>query len=153
MQVKSVKQQANTGLVALLLLVTQVASAAELSTLFTTPEERQIINSNRYKSDEIKQKQLVVVEEPIEGPIQARFQEEVIREYKISGITISRDGSRTVWINSQAYEDGAALDNNSKIRVMMNGDIRVRITAPDGKHYYAASGETIEITFLAPVEN
>ncbi|MDH3858857.1 MAG: hypothetical protein OEV07_12765, partial [Gammaproteobacteria bacterium] len=142
-----------TGLVALLLLVTQVASAAELSTLFTTPEERQIINSNRYKSDEIKQKQLVVVEEPIEGPIQARFQEEVIREYKISGITISRDGSRTVWINSQAYEDGAALDNNSKIRVMMNGDIRVRITAPDGKHYYAASGETIEITFLAPVEN
>jgi len=153
MQVKSAKQLANTGLVALLLLVTQVVSAAELSTLFTTPAERQIINSNRYKSDEIKQKQPVIVEEPIEGPIQARFQEEVIREYKISGISVSRDGTRTVWINSQAYEDGAALEDNTRIRVMMDGDIRVRITAPDGKHYYAASGETLEITFLAPVEN
>ena len=26
--------------------------AAELSTLFTTPQERQIINSNRYRSEE-----------------------------------------------------------------------------------------------------
>jgi hypothetical protein len=153
MPVKSVKQQANTWLIAGLFLVTPVASAAEISTLFTTPAERQIINSNRYKSDEKQQKAPVVVEKQVEGPIPAMFQEEVTREYKISGIAVTRDGPPTVWINSQVYEDGAALEDKSKIRVMTDGDIRVRITAPDGKHYYAASGETLEINYLAPIEN
>jgi len=34
-----------------LLLPGTVLAAGELSTLFTTPQERQLINANRYKSD------------------------------------------------------------------------------------------------------
>jgi len=127
------------------------AVAAELSTLFTTPQERELIDSNRYGSGDNKPK--VVVEDTIEVPVQQLYQEEVTRQYKVSGITISRDGPHTVWINSTAYEDGAELEDKSKIKVMVGDEIRVRITAPDGKNYYATSGETLELTYLASVQN
>jgi len=134
-----------------LLLAGSHAAAAELSTLFTTPQERELIDSNRYGSGESKPK--VVVEDTIEVPVQQLYQEPVTRQYKVSGITISRDGPHTVWINSTAYEDGAELEDKSKIKIMVGDEIRVRITAPDGKNYYATSGETLELTYLASVAN
>lgn len=133
-----------------LLLTSGQAMSAGLSTLFTTPEERQIINSNRYKSDDDSPPP-VVVEETSETPVQSRFQEQVTRQYKISGITVSRDGTYTVWINSTAYTDGEELEDKSRIKVMIGDEIRVRITAPDGKNYYATSGETLEVNYLATV--
>ena len=134
----------------LLLLSSGQVMPAGLSTLFTTPEERQIINSNRYKSDDDSPPP-IVVEETSETPVQSMFQEQVTRQYKISGITISRDGSYTVWINSTAYVDGEELEDKSRIKVMVGDEIRVRITAPDGKNYYATSGETLEVNYLASV--
>ena len=130
------------------------ANAAELRTLFTTPEERQIINANRYKSDEPKPEPVnEVVEEAPDLDIQQLILEEVTHEYRVSGITISRDGSHTVWINSAIYEDGARLDDDSRIKVVDGEEVRVRITAPDGKHYFATSGETVQVSYMAPVEN
>jgi hypothetical protein len=134
-----------------LLLTGGNAAAAELSTLFTTPQERELIDSNRYGSGDKKPK--IVVEDTIEAPVQQIYQEEVTRQYKISGITISRDGPHTVWINSSAYEDGGELEDKSRIKVMVGDEIRVRITAPDGKNYYATSGETLEVSYLASIEN
>lgn len=141
-----------------LLLVTlfvgqhQPLMAAGLSTLFTTPQERQIINSNRYKGDKPKQ-----VEQPVEAvielPMQPLAQEEVMQQYVISGITISRDGPHSVWINSIMYEDGEQLEDSSRLKVLAGDEVRVRITAPDGKQYYATSGQTLEITYLGNVEN
>jgi flavin-dependent dehydrogenase len=125
------------------------AQAAELSTLFTTPQECQIINTNRYKGAEVKRP---VVTEAVELPIQQLVQEKVTREYKISGITVSRDGPHTVWINSLAFEDGEELEDKSKVKVVVGDEIKVRITTPDGKHYYATSGETLEVTYLATPE-
>jgi hypothetical protein len=136
----------------LALLLTGVhAAAAELSTLFTTPQERELIDSNRYGSGDDKPKVVVDVDKTIETPVQQIFQEAITRQYKISGITISRDGPHTVWINSAAYEDGGELEDKSKIKVMVGDEIRVRITAPDGKNYYATSGETLEVSYLAAV--
>jgi len=134
-----------------LLLTGGYAAAAELSTLFTTPQERELIDSNRYKSGNNKPK--VVIDKTIETPVQQVYQEEITRQYKISGITISRDGPHTVWINSTAYEDGGELEDKSKIKVMVGDEIRVRITAPDGKNHYATSGETLEVTYLASIQN
>ena len=134
-----------------LLLTGGHAAAAELSTLFTTPQERELIDSNRYGSGESKPK--VVVEDTSETPVQPVYREPITRQYKVSGITISRDGPHTVWINSTAYEDGAELEDKSKIKVMVGNEVRVRITAPDGKNYYATSGETLELTYLASVAN
>lgn len=130
----------------------QWVQAAELSTLFTTPEERQVINRNRYKTEVTTQVQPVVEDEAVQ-PVQLIIQEEVTQQYRISGITLSQDGPHTVWINSQAYEDGDRLENKSKIKVLVGDEIKVRITTPDGKQHYATSGETLEVTYLAPVEN
>lgn len=127
--------------------------AAELSTLFTTPQERQIINSNRYKSDEVKTRPVVVEDVTEAAPTQFSVREEVTQEYKISGITISRDGPHTVWINSIAYEDGEQLEDTSKIEVVTGDEVRVRITAPDGRKYFASSGETLEVSYLKTVQN
>jgi len=130
----------------------QVVQAAELSTLFTTPAERQLINSNRYKSDDDTIQQPVENEMTPELPIQQLVREEVTREYKVSGITVSSDGPHTVWINSLAYEDGEQLEDKSRIKVLLGDEVRVRITAPDGKNYLATIGETISVTYLAPVK-
>ena len=139
-----------------LVLVAQLQPllAAELATLFTTPQERRLIDRNRYK-------QAVVQPEQPEAEAEGDYLEvdsieytleRVTREYRVSGITLARDGTPTVWINSKAYEDGARLDDDSRVQVLGGDEIKVRITAPDGKQYIAASGETIEISILVPVE-
>lgn len=130
----------------------QWVQSAELSTLFTTPEERQVINSNRYKTEVTTQVQPIVDDEAVQ-PVQLAIQEEVTQQYRISGITLSKDGPHTVWINSQAYEDGSRLEHQSKIKVLVGDEIKVRITTPDGKQHYATSGETLEVTYLVTVEN
>ncbi len=125
---------------------------ADLSTLFTTPQERQIINANRYKSDQ-------GVKKPVEAPdfeieeIQQLIQEEVEVSYSVTGITISNSGPNTVWINKQVYEEGEHLEDGSHFKVITGNDVRVRITTPDGKHYYVTSGETIDVTYMISASN
>jgi hypothetical protein len=136
----------------------QAAPAAELATLFTTPAERQLINSNRYKSDDGTALGPVEALRPFETeaapePVRQLIQEEVTLEYRVSGITVSSDGAHTVWINSLVYEDGEQLEDKSRIKVIVGDEIRIRITAPDGKKYYATSGEMIEVTYLVTVGN
>jgi hypothetical protein len=135
----------------LLLLPGPILAAGELSILFTTPQERQLINANRYKTDIVKSQP--VQDEADESPVQFMEQEEVSVEYRISGISLSADGAHTAWINSLAYENGARLDDGSRVMIMDGDDVRVRITAPDGKHYFAASGETFSVSYMAAIEN
>ena len=135
----------------LLLLPGPILAAGELSILFTTPQERQLINANRYKTDIVKSQP--VQDEADESPVQFMVQEEVSVEYRISGISLSADGAHTAWINSLAYENGARLDDGSRVMIMDGDDVRVRITAPDGKHYFGTSGETFSVSYMATVEN
>ena len=128
---------------------TTVANA-EISTLFTTQQERQLINANRYKTAEVKPKAQAT---DVVESIQQLVQEEVRKSITISGITLSNSGPGMVWINSQSYEDGDRLDDKMPIKVITGKAVKVRITAPDGKHFYATSGETIEIVYQAAVEN
>jgi hypothetical protein len=124
---------------------------AEVKTLFTTTQERQIINANRYKNEEIVRPS--IFEESETEFIAPLVREEFKISFVISGITISDSGPHFVWINNQRYEDGGHLEDDSLIRVLHDGNIRVRITAPDGKRYFGTSGETVEITYLVDVEN
>ncbi len=124
---------------------------ADVKTLFTTIQERQIINANRYKNEEIVRPP--VFEESETEFITPLVQEEFKISFVISGITISDSGPHFVWINNQLYEDGGQLEDDSLIRVLHDGKIRVRITAPDGKRYFGTSGETVEVTYLVDVEN
>ena len=140
-------------ILSLLLLPGTVLAAGELSTLFTTPQERQLINANRYRSDEVTSQQPVQDDDDDDSPIQRLAQAEVSVEYQISGISLASDGAYTVWINATVYEDGARLEDGSRVKVFSGNDIRVRITAPDGKQYFATSGETLEVTYMATIEN
>jgi hypothetical protein len=150
-----IKSLTTYTILSLLLLPGAVLAAGELSTLFTTPQERQLINANRYKNDEVKPQQTVQNDddEDDDSPIQRLAQSEVSVEYQISGISLAGDGANTVWINAIAYEDGALLDDGSRIKVLAGDDVRVRITVPDGKHYFATSGETLSVSYMAAVEN
>jgi len=132
----------------------QPVLAAELATLFTTPQERELIDRNRYQRVEIQPPQQQTEEDSDVIAINNdEFTlEQVTREYRVSGITLPREGPPTVWINAQAYEDGALLDDDSRIQVMTGDQVTVRITAPDGKQYFATSGETVEISVMVPVK-
>ena len=126
------------------------SASADVETLFTTPQERRIIDANRYKTNEIVKSRAQPVQTEIIAP---EAQEEINSSFIISGITISDSGPHSVWINNQVYEDGDHLDDNSRIKVLTDKNIRVRITTPDGKIYYGTSGETVEVTYLGTVEN
>lgn len=119
--------------------------AADLSTLFTTPQERQIINANRYKTDK-KNPTPINTAEPVQ--IRELVKEEVKKSFSISGITVSNEGEHSVWINNQVYQDGEKIEGKSRVRVLVGNEIKVRITAPDGKQYFGTSGETLEISYL-----
>jgi len=123
---------------------------ADIQTLFTTPQERQVINDNRYKTDEIVKPHVEPAQTEFVAPV---AQEEINKSFVISGITISNSGPHSVWINSQVYEDGEHLEDNSHIKVLTGNNIRVRITTPDGKIFYGTSGETVEVTYMGTVEN
>ncbi len=136
----------------LVLAVYQSGALADLATLLTTPQERQIINANRYKVEKVeKVKKPRETTIPENKEIRELVREEVIKTYFISGISVSNDGVGTVWINNQAYEDGERIDGASRVKVLVGDSVRVRITAPDGKNYYGSSGEIVEMSYLEPV--
>ena len=141
------------ALVAVMIMLAGLQSTlADISTLFTTQQERQIINRNRYKDEPVRQAQ-PQAEKPQAEAINQLVREEVKKFYSISGISISNDGTHAVWINGQFYEDGELIDGKSRLKVISGSDIKVRITAPDGKHFFATSGETVEVSYLEAVDS
>jgi len=147
----------NKNCLKLLLLVTTslvaTVSKAELATLFTTAQERQIININRYKTAEVKLPNRTNSPEPTVDKILQLEPVLVHESIYISGITLSNSGPNMVWINNQVYEDGHSMDNKMQIKILSEENIRVRITAPDKKYYFATSGETIDIYYRMSVKN
>ena len=135
-----------------LLTGTSVKALAEdtsqLLTLFTTPQERQLINSNRYKGD--SQPRPVEVQTTREtNAVSSLVKEEVSVRYQISGISTNTEGSKTAWVNGKPYESGDVMDDGSKIRIRNS---TVIITTADGKSHSALSGEVLDLTFLRAVE-
>lgn len=132
------------GLFILLSALLSSTHAADLLTLFSTPQERQIINANRYKTDEIKRP----VQDNQPEQIKVIRREEVTKTFNISGITVSSEGQHSVWINNQMYLDGERVEGKSRVNVIVGNRVRVRITAPDGKQYFGTSGESVEVKYL-----
>jgi hypothetical protein len=134
-----------TGLLVLGLI--QPANA-EIFTLFTTPAERQLINNNRFSKEEAAPVSNTVDEEVV--VVEAQKMEERIQTYLVSGITLAEGGDHTVWIDGMAYRSGDQLEDGSEIKVLGGNDVRVRITTPGGKQYFATSGQNLEVVYLVP---
>lgn len=121
-----------------------------LMTLFTTPQERQVINNNRYKGDKPQQIVKSLPEpEKESNAVQELLKEEVGVTYVVSGVTTNTEGRGTAWINGRSYESGDTMDDGSKVRVK---NTTVIITTADGKNHSAISGEVLELTYLRTVE-
>ncbi len=131
-----------------------VLLADDFSTLFTTPQERRLIDSNRYRvAEPEKAETVVVVEEEPEPEEQPVLMAEISSEYQISGITLSKDGAHSVWVNGIVYESGDTLEDGSQVQVLADRDVRARITTPDGGRHLALAGETIQVTYQVPVSD
>ncbi len=120
---------------------------SQLLTLFSTAQERQIINNNRYKNDT-----------PVKNtPVQPQSVEEVVElpkvevnmTYQISGVSTNTEGSKTAWVNGKSYESGDVMEDGSKIRIR---NTTVIITTVDGKSHTGVSGEVLELTYLRAAE-
>lgn len=144
------KSRLIAGLVLIVQSLLPAAMAAELATLFSTPQERALINANRYNSGKVNLEPEKAAEPE---PVQQIAKKEVIKTFRISGITVANDGQHSVWINDEMYLDGEQLDGRSRVKVIVGKDIKVRITAPDGKQYFGTSGESLEVKYLEATDS
>jgi hypothetical protein len=123
--------------------------SGKLLTLFTTPQERQVINNNRYKGG--KPVKPVTEIEPVKetDAVEELVKEEVNVTYMISGVSTSTEGSGIAWVNGNSYESGEVMDDGAKIRIKNSSVI---ITTPDGANHTAVSGEVLNLTYLRTIQ-
>ena len=123
----------------------------DLRTLFTTEQERRVINANRYKEESGPSARVIApIKEEQAEPVIELLKEEVKVQYKISGVTTDLLGSQTAWINGKSYLSGETMDDKSRVTIQ---GTRVIITTPDGKRHQAQSGEVLDVTYLRNIEN
>ncbi len=124
---------------------------AEILTLFTTPQERELINKNRYKKQSVKAE---VVEVKDEEPQQERKveQQEVKLSVRLAGVTLSQGGQNIAWLNGKAFESGSKLDDGSTVYISKKIKNLVQIKTPDGKYHSVTTGETLDVSYFKRIE-
>jgi len=126
-------------------------NSEEILTLFTTQKERSLIDKNRYKKqNEQVSRPVVIKEEPVAAK-ELKLEQEKLT-IMVSGITLALDGSNIAWVNGKAYENGTKLDDGSIVYISRKIKNLAQIKTPDGKYHSVATGETVELTYLKPVE-
>jgi hypothetical protein len=141
---------------ALLLIIVSSNSPAqenssEILTLFTTQQERVLIDNNRYR---VKQKESVVSAVQVEKPEsegKVILKQETL-SLKVSGITLTQDGKNIAWINGKAQENGSELADGSKVFISRKVKNLVQIKTPDGKFHNVVTGKTTDVKYLVPVK-
>ena len=128
-------------------------SELEIKTLFTTQQERELINKNRYRKvqkKEVKAPVVTKVEEP-EPEKQVIYKKQTL-SLKVSGITLTEDGKNVAWVNGKLMEHGSALADGSKVYISPKTKNLVQIKTPDGKYHSVETGTQINITYLKTIE-
>ena len=122
-----------------------------LSTLFTTSEERKLIDANRYK-----QNQQVELSTQIEASPEVETTDDVIEEVTVeltvSGFTLSQNGQNVAWINGKPYQNGSTLEDGSKLIVSDKSSGVVQIKTPDGQYHRLSTGKSAVISYQKPPE-
>ncbi len=154
---KKIKHYVLTALITGLCLgdISAQEKSSEILTLFTTQEERSLIDSNRYKNQSSKQTKKPVV---VQQEVVAETESEIIYEpqllkIKVSGVTLAQDGTDLAWVNGKAYENGAKLEDGSKVYISRKIKNAVQIKTPDGKYHNLVTGQSTDIKYMKPVED
>ena len=126
-------------------------SETEILTLFTTPQERDLINKNRYKKQAVKA-QVVAAENEEPEEEKKIEQQEILLSVSLAGVTISQSGQNIAWLNGKAFENGSKLDDGSIVFISSKARTLVQIKTPDGKYHSIATGETIELSYFKRIE-
>ena len=127
---------------------TVVFAQEVLSTLFTTQQEREIIDANRYKNDQQETLEPQVQTAPsVENTDQ---KEEEKLSFLLSGFTLTQSGQNVAWINGKPYENGSKLDDGSTLIIRKKKDLNVQIKTPDGKYHTLTTGKTEDIGYYKP---
>ncbi len=127
------------------------ASEYEIYTLFTTQQERELINKNRYKKQKVKAP-VVVDEKPQQQEKEEVELEKITLTIKLAGVTLSQSGQNIAWINGKAFENGHQLDDGSKVYINVKVKNLVQLKTPDGKYHSIVTGETAEISYFKRIE-
>lgn len=126
------------------LCLTRLAFAQEIDTLFTTPEERAYLDflraefllnnqANDFNIDEVVPA-VPVIEEAIEAP--------TVSFYSLGGIFTRQDGSRTVWLNEQNFDENNLPGN--MMLIASNSTTLLRIQTDAGV-YDLRAGQTLDV--------
>ena len=127
---------------------TVVLAQEEMFTLFTTQQEREIIDANRYKNDQQETLEPQVQTAPsVENTDQ---KEEEKLSFLLSGFTLTQSGQNVAWINGKPYENGSKLDDGSTLIIRKKKDLNVQIKTPDGKYHTLTTGKTEDIGYYKP---
>ena len=133
--------------------ILQAQDDSRLSTLFTTSQERILIDSNRYKNkpqDKIAEPQQNSSPE-VEATTQA-VKEPVTKSFNVSGFTLTISGQNVAWINGKPYENGSLLEDGSKLYISNKKGVAVQIKTPDGKYHSLPTGKPVEISYQNPID-
>jgi len=147
----------NSTLLALILAITAAVSAQaqtsarpEILTLFTTPQERGLIDRNRYRVTSPKADTTVEAAAPKQQ--KKILMQDIVLNVKLNGVSLDKSGQGIAWLNGKAYENGGKLEDGSKIYISGTLNAKVQIKTPDGKYHSLVTGEQREIKYRKAIQ-
>ena len=122
-----------------------------LSTLFTTSQERRLIDANRYKLGQ-EAKATMQTQTSTQAETTRDVIEDVSVDMVVSGFTITENGQNVAWINGKPYQNGSTLEDGSKLIVSDKANGLVQIKTPDGKYHSITAGKPVIISYQKPLD-
>jgi hypothetical protein len=126
-------------------------STQGLLTLFTTQQERQLIDNNRYRQPREEQPVVQAVSNSPSQDQQVSYSSQTL-SVELNGVTVTDDGKNYAWINGTRVESGDEIEGGAKVFINPKIQNSVRIKTSDGDYHTVLTGEKIEITYMKPVE-
>ncbi|MDJ0833573.1 MAG: hypothetical protein QNJ69_08645 [Gammaproteobacteria bacterium] len=123
----------------------------EFMTLFTTQQERRLIDNNRYRPPVTEVKTVEVDEEPAEQKQSMTYHQHSI-SFELAGVTLAEDGNHVAWVNGDRVENGDEIGDGFRVYISPRLNNLVQIKSPDGVFHNIQTGKRIDIKYMKPAE-
>ncbi len=109
---------------AALISVPHEAEAQRLGRLFSTPEERALL-------DELRRDRRIIEPEP-QSVVDIAPEAQMVEQVTIDGVVLRSSGANSAWINGQQVSGGARTRDGVRVDASAAGGGQVKITLPSG---------------------